>query len=54
MARDQLALRFDERHRADRDRYTRSVVEDTTALIESMRTTGQPLIRVLAVLVPGP
>ncbi len=48
----QLAFSFDERRRRDREHYTRSVAADTTQLIESMRTAGQPLVRVLAVLVP--
>jgi hypothetical protein len=48
----QLAFRLDERRRRDRDRHTREVRTDTEALIESMRTSGRPLIRVLAVLVP--
>lgn len=47
----QLALLLDDKRRRERDRYTRSVVDDTAALIESMRTVGQPLIRVLGVLV---
>jgi superfamily II DNA or RNA helicase len=48
---NQLALLLDDRRRIERDRRTRSVVDDTTALIESMRTVGQPLVRVLTVLV---
>lgn len=51
---NQLALALDERRRSEKDRYTRSVVEDTTSLIDSMRTTGEPLVRVLAVLTRGP
>lgn len=49
-----LALRLDDIRRRERDRHTRSVTEDTEALITSMRTAGQPLVRVLAVLTgPG-
>ena len=44
----QLAFNLDERRRRDREQYTRSVAADTTQLIESMRTAGQPLVRVLA------
>lgn len=40
--------------RSKRERYTRSVIDDTEALIASLRTSGQPLIRVLAMLVPAP
>jgi len=47
----QLSLLLDDKRRRERDRYTRSVVDDTAALIESMRTVGRPLVRVLAVLV---
>jgi hypothetical protein len=49
----QLAMRFDERRRVERDRHTSAVRDDTSELIESMRTKGQPLIRVLAVLAPA-
>ena len=50
---DQLALELeDQRRRSERDRYIESVVADTTALIDSMRTKGQPLVRVLALLAP--
>ncbi|MCP3913277.1 MAG: hypothetical protein GY713_20305 [Actinomycetia bacterium] len=41
----------DESRRRERDRYTRDIRTDTEELIESMRTTGQPPVRVLAVLV---
>jgi superfamily II DNA or RNA helicase len=47
---EQLSLFLDDRRRSDRDRYREQVVADTNALIDSMRTTGQPLVRVLAVL----
>lgn len=50
---NQMAMAFDDRRRRDAHRYTGSVVEDTTALIESLRTAGQPLIRVLAVITGG-
>lgn len=48
----QLAFNLDDRRRRDREHYTRDVAADTTALIQSMRTAGQPLVRVVAVLVP--
>jgi superfamily II DNA or RNA helicase len=51
---NQLAFRLDDRRRRDRERYTRSVVDDTDKLIESMKTAGQPLLRVLTILVPAP
>jgi ERCC4-related helicase len=50
-ATHQLMLDLDDRHRPERDRYKDAVADDTTRLIESMKTSGQPLIRVLAVLV---
>jgi superfamily II DNA or RNA helicase len=48
----QLALKLDldERRRTERERHIQSVVDDTHRLIDSMRTAGQPLVRVLAVL----
>lgn len=46
------ALLLEGRRRSDRERYTRSVIDDTTALIDSLRTAGQPLVRVVAMLVP--
>lgn len=42
-----------EKRRRDADRHTSAVRTDTTELIESLRTKGQPLVRVLAVLMPG-
>lgn len=48
---DQLALLLDDKRRTERDGFTASVVDDTAALIDSMQTVGQPLVRVLAVLV---
>jgi superfamily II DNA or RNA helicase len=47
----QLAFALDDKRRRERDRYTSTVTQDTEALIESMRTVGEPLVRVLAVLV---
>jgi superfamily II DNA or RNA helicase len=52
--RNQLALDLDDRRRRERDRDTRNVADDTIKLIDSMRTTGQPLLRVLAVLTGRP
>ncbi len=49
-ATNDRAFQLDDRRRGDMERHTRSVVDDTTALIDSMRTTGQPLVRILAVL----
>ncbi len=49
--RHEQASLFDEGRRRERDRLTRDVRTDTEALIASMRTTGQPLVRLLAVLV---
>lgn len=43
---------FDENTRRRNDHRTREVSDDTTALIESLKTINQPLVRVLAVLVP--
>ncbi len=51
-ARFSQATLFDEANRRKSESRTREVADDTTALIDSMRTTGQPLVRVLAVLVP--
>jgi len=48
-----LALNMDRTRRSDADRYTAAVSNDTMKLIESLRTRGEPLVRVLAVLVPG-
>ena len=50
--RFQQSTLFDEHRRGDRDRQTREISDDTDALIASLRTAGQPLVRVLAVLVP--
>lgn len=43
---------FEDRRRIEQERRTREVIADTTALIDSMRTAGEPLVRVLAVMVP--
>jgi len=48
----QLALTLDDRRRRDRELHTRTTRAATDQLIESMRITGQPLVRVLAVLTP--
>jgi superfamily II DNA or RNA helicase len=49
----QLALEIEvERRRADRQRKIDEVEGATARLIESLRTAGSPLVRVLAVLVP--
>ncbi|HTN99895.1 MAG TPA: DEAD/DEAH box helicase, partial [Microthrixaceae bacterium] len=50
---NQLALQLDERPRNQREKYVGEVKESTARLIESLRTTGDPMIRVLAVLVPN-
>lgn len=49
---NQLALGLDERPRTQRERYVGQVQESTVRLIDSLRTTGDPMVRVLAVLVP--
>lgn len=49
---NQLAFQLDERRRNQRERQVGEVRNDTQRLIESLRTTGDPMIRVLAVLVP--
>lgn len=49
---NQLAFHLDERRRNQRERQVGEVRNDTQLLIESLRTTGDPMIRVLAVLVP--
>lgn len=49
---NQLAFQLDERRRSSRERYVGDVRDQTRRLIESLRTTGEPLVRVLAVLVP--
>ncbi len=49
---NQLALELDDRRRGTRERYVGDVRRSTERLIESLRTTGDPLVRVLAVLVP--
>lgn len=48
----QLALELDDRRRSRRERHVHEVRADTQRLIESLRTTGDPMVRVLAVLVP--
>jgi superfamily II DNA or RNA helicase len=48
----QLAFQLDERRRNQKERQVGEVRTDTERLIESLRTTGDPMIRVLAVLVP--
>jgi hypothetical protein len=50
---NQLAFQLDERRRNQRERQVGEVRNDTERLIESLRTTGDPMIRVLAVLVPN-
>lgn len=49
----QLAFQLDERRRNQKERQVGEVRTDTERLIESLRTTGDPMIRVLAVLVPN-
>ena len=50
---NQLALELEiERRRTDKLRQIDEVEASTARLIESLRTTGTPLVRVLAVLVP--
>ncbi len=49
----QLMLEIeDKRRRSDRERHIGEVRTATQRLIESLRTSGEPMIRVLAVLVP--
>jgi hypothetical protein len=50
---NQLAFDLDDRRRGSRERHVGEVRNDTRRLIESLRTTGDPMIRVLAVLVPA-
>jgi ERCC4-related helicase len=52
-ASHQLAFDLDERRRREEERKTRTIRDDTQVLIDSLRTAGQPMIRVLAVLVGG-
>lgn len=47
-----VAFDLDDIRRRQREKHTGEVRRDTAALIESLRTKGQPLVRVLAVLVP--
>ncbi len=47
-----LAFERDERRQREMTKRTREVEADTERLIESMRIVGQPLVRVVAVLVP--
>jgi hypothetical protein len=49
-----VAARLDDRRRGERERRIGVIRNDTKALIDSLRTEGEPLIRVLAVLVPRP
>ncbi len=50
----QLALEFDDkRRRTERERYVDQVRHSTERLIESLRTAGDPMIRVIAVLTPA-
>ena len=49
----QLASQLDDRRRGQNERQVAEVRADTEALIASLRTTGDPMIRVLAVLVPS-
>ena len=53
MRSEALAMDLVEHRRRDRQKVIAAVRSDTAQLIESMRTQGDPLIRVLAVLV-GP
>ena len=46
-----LALDLPELQRRQRDRYTSTVRDETRATIDSLRTAGEPLVRVLAVIV---
>ena len=46
-----LALDLPELQRRQRDRYTSTVRDETQATIDSLRTAGEPLVRVLAVIV---
>ena len=48
----QLALALDDRRRGRENTRIKVVAADTAALIDSLRTTGDPLVRVLAVIVP--
>jgi superfamily II DNA or RNA helicase len=50
----QLALELDDqRRRSGRERYVAQVQATTERLIESLQTAGDPMIRVLAVLIPA-
>ncbi|HMR95238.1 MAG TPA: DEAD/DEAH box helicase [Microthrixaceae bacterium] len=49
---EQLALELDDRRRDVRRRHIDDVQADTRRLIDSLRSTGEPMVRVLAVLVP--
>ena len=51
-ASNQLAFDLDDRRRGAREREVGEVRNETQRLIESLRTTGDPMVRVLAVLVP--
>jgi len=50
---NQMAFELDERRRGLKERQVGEVRDDTQSLIASLRTTGDPMIRVLAVLVPS-
>lgn len=50
---NQLAFQLDETRRTQRERQVGEVRKDTERLIESLRTTGDSMIRVLAVLLPN-
>lgn len=49
----QLALELDDRRRNQKERRVDEVRLDTEQLIDSLRTTGDPMVRVVAVLVPN-
>ncbi len=49
----QLAGSLQEKDRRSKEKHTRQVGKDTEQVIASMRTVGEPLVRVVAVLVPG-
>ena len=48
---NQLAFTMDERRRGLKEKQVGDIRRDTESLIESLRTKGQPLVRVVAVLV---
>ena len=50
---NQLAQNLESLRRSDAERYTGEVSRDSRALIDSLRTRGEPLVRVVAALMPG-